>query len=513
MRRALYASFFLLAASCNNATTITGDDAAVGGGADMAVPVGVKDMAVVQDMATLTNIGPKVAAGNFRLFALTTDNRAIVVDDTKHNLSAIDLATGKIDVVDPAPGNLRVQGKGVWSWSQVDMNTGVAVTTFWTAASGANQITAQGLNTIGYVADDGANIIFSSNPAPDGTSTDISIAKADGSGAKTLATSLDLSMTCFADLNFRGGKFFIIGCPPAPDGGVQTSTLWVVDAVTHAVVSTTPGLQASNLRRLVGAISAAGDKVFAIDQNGAAVVINAADGKITKIDADGAAGWMTPDGATVMYRNSKGALMSSATTNPAPKQLVANNVNDFSYFVVGTELLPGMSNDGKYMVYTENQDPTTGLGDLHLVSTTVAGSPVTLTSDPTGALFGDAFTTDSTFALYYPTTTNVAAIGGLIGPLSAVAVAAGTPKMIGDKIWLSYAAKGSIVVYNDNFYAKGAKNHGRFDLKFVDVKSGSPTMVAQNAEADFFVTADKTSIVYVFGLNTPASGLYQYKIP
>ena len=134
---------------------------------------------------------------------------------------------------------------------------------------------------------------------------------------------------------------------------------------------------------------------------------------------------------------------------------------------------------------------------------------MTLLSAPTGSVYGDPFTVDEKFALYFSDvdTTDFA------GTLDAWGTAAGGQKReIAQRVWIAGAVGGSRVLYNDNFTA--TKNSGYADLKLVDLAgSGAPTLIATRADPDFFTTPSRDKVVFTINQQKGKEGLYAASLP
>jgi hypothetical protein len=153
-----------------------------------------------------------------------------------------------------------------------------------------------------------------------------------------------------------------------------------------------------------------------------------------------------------------------------------------------------------------------GFGDLYLASTSTPGMPTTLASGTKGALFGNAYTGDSSHAIFYPTVVQIATVGGYVGPVASLPVmGGGMPKQYAKQAWVSYTGAGSMFVYNDNLY-KNSKLHGQYDLFVVDVsKTDAPVLVGPQSEGDFFISPDNTQTVFAVTTGTQP-GIYTYPL-
>jgi hypothetical protein len=156
------------------------------------------------------------------------------------------------------------------------------------------------------------------------------------------------------------------------------------------------------------------------------------------------------------------------------------------------------------------------LTDMYLVSTTPGGAdggnPVTtLDSMTDGANFGDAFTVDSTHAIFY-TTVNMSGTGNLMSLALPPAAAAKPVTATG---WEGFATKAAKVVYSDNWSMVMGSLQGYADIHSVDLAgTAAPSTVVTSADANFFVTTDRSTILYSWhACPGAAEGIYSIAAP
>ena len=145
-------------------------------------------------------------------------------------------------------------------------------------------------------------------------------------------------------------------------------------------------------------------------------------------------------------------------------------------------------------------------GDLYLASTTIPGTPTTLSTDLAAGLFdSDGFTADSSHAIYY---TDIAAG---VGNFFAVATSGGTPVPLSTNVWLHYAATGSKVVFNDNY----DQATDTADIRVVDTAQATPaTVLVSVAGSTFYIAGSKDKVVYSWNyLAGSMAGLWVTPIP
>jgi hypothetical protein len=224
---------------------------------------------------------------------------------------------------------------------------------------------------------------------------------------------------------------------------------------------------------------------FAVDRAGTKVLVATASGLFvhpiaggagTSIDAAGAIGLFTPDGSAVVYTTSAKALRrASLGASPATTTLVANGFSE----------VLAISPDGSWVLGDQSRAGQTS--DMFLASTSAAGSATALSSATTAALFGDAFTADSSRALFY---TNVSKG---VGTFNAQATSGGAPTALGSNVWENYAATGTKVVFNQNY----DRTNQLADIAVADVASTAPaTVLVTQADAYFFLSPARDKVVY-----------------
>lgn len=507
MRRILSTSLFLVfaAAGCNNATQV-GADGGTGGGNDLAVKPA--DMATGGGgdiaMAPMV-IGTKVATGNFELIGPTTDDYVIAFE-AKMGLVAQPFSGAALKTISADAQDLRITGKATFYWYGVDsgsqMGTGVA----WIGGN-AFQFSSNSRFAVYGASADGAYILWSDNGANDGSSVDLVVSKADGTGKKVFGTAL-IDDTCFPVAKFGAGSRVVVNyCDNnVPDGGVAgLHRLVSVDAANGAVTA----LGGSDMANWFE-VDRTGMNVATADNAKKGWLFPLTGGNGTMIDGDVADAEFSPDNATIVFRTSTGALKTAPTSGGAAKQIVASGANFLQSWFVGLksrDFTPAFSNDGKYVMYSNALDDMTGLGDISFVAV-AGGTPVELAKD-LSALYGDPFTPDNTKAVYY---TNCASG---VGKMTTIPVAGGMATVVPNTkpVWVGYALGGNNFVYNDNWKAV-ANTNGRADIKVVDITTGANAkLFAAQAEADFIPNNAKKKIAYAMRAPGVPAGLYIADVP
>lgn len=510
MRRILSTSMFCLAAAagCNNATQV-GTDGGTPAGADMAVVTKPADMAMAPaDMATPL-VGNKVATGNFELLGPTTDDYVIGVE-AKMGIVAQPFDGKALKVISADAQDLRITGKAVFYWFGVDQTTQMGTGVVWMNGTQYQFSDASRFAVYGASAD-GAYIFWSEKGDPqDGAFVDLVVSKADGSGKAKIGTAA-INDNCFPQGRFAAGSTVVVNyCDNVAnqaDGGVADAhKLVAVDAATGKITQ----LGAANMANWFE-INRDGTKVASADANKQGWLLPIAGGNGAMIDADVADAEFTPDNSTIVFRTSAGALKSAPTAGGAAKQIVAKDATFLQSWVIGMktrDFFPAFTPDGKYVMYSTNIDAMTGLGDISMVAVG-GGTPVQLVND-LGALFGDAFTSDSAKAVYY---TNCASG---VGKMTTMPVTGGMGTVVPNTkpVWVGYSvAGGNKFVYNDNWKAVTNTN-GRADIKVVDINTGADAkLIAAQAEADFIPNFAKKKIAYAMRVTGVPAGLYIADVP
>jgi hypothetical protein len=249
-----------------------------------------------------------------------------------------------------------------------------------------------------------------------------------------------------------------------------------------------------------------------------------ATGMTTLIDANGDSYILTPDGTKIVYGTfTPGVDGGAMTAGPFKVSSIATP----SPTVLGTgiDAFSGISPDGNWVLgFTQQTSTAIPLSNVILGSTMTAGAPKPLVMSPTSSSIGDDFTTDSKFAIYTDTITATTTVSGSVtsGNLNVVSLGSSTatPMQLGTSVWQEAAGPGSKVIYNPMWTPPANLGFGVADLHEIDLSASPPadkTLVTQ-ADANFFLTADKSTIVYSFstgggGSPTAMSGLWAMPVP
>ena len=439
-----------------------------------------------------------VKGGDYALMGVTADNQAIAYDRGAGALVAFDVRTGAKSIIDPGVATLDLRSNVVFSWSSFNANSPLLA---WTAAGGAHPIAKNSRPNGSAASSDGLFIFYSDN-AGNGTNADLYVARVDGTGAFRIATGIELG-SCPFQGTFVGGRLIARFAP----NGANSCNVIAVDPANG--IGQVLGTQ---LADAPFAIDDAGTMVFVADTNLAGKVLSTTGGPAVAIDTDVRDGLLLPGGAAVIYRTSGGALKRAPTAgNAGSITLVASGVTRFVSNSIGASDVSALSPDGRWVIYTSSARD--GPCDLYLANTARPGKPMTLAANQTGAIFGDAFTSNSSRVLYYPTVEAIAIgrVTAMIGEFDSQSVAGGdvTPHSL--KSYVAWAGQAAKVVFNTNF--KAASSSGRADLVWTDTsKNMQPVLIAPQAEAEFYLNRTRDIVVYAV-TGTAAKGVYAYTIP
>jgi hypothetical protein len=473
-----------------------------------------------------------VQSTNIQIDGVTTDGYAAYTDVADGTLYVVSLAGGEplaIGIVDQF-NEVFVKGKVV-VFAPAATNLGVADLSVWSAANPKTvplSGSAAAFNSLVAVSDDGNFIMFFDDVDPDAIGN-LVVARVDGSARTRLVTGVQLSNgDCTATLAFAGGYAIAGYCtqPPsttktlhagvsdggpydpvtpaeggADDGGAPaTSDLGSLSAV----VSTFSGPNWSQRTIATGVQSQ-----FTVDAKGTELMVAGAEGLLwfpldgesggTTIDVAGTHGDFVSDGGAILYTTSANDLARSSVTSPSPMRLTSGIAH-----VIAT------SPDENWVVGFLGLDLDTYTVDLYYASATMSGpaSPLVPTlAGTTGGAYGDSFTADSSYAIFF-TDIGEETATLYVAPLGANAEA---PSLIAPNVYAAYAMTGSKVLFNDDY----DPDTSRADIVWVDAAhpTATTTLVSE-ADAPFYMTPSKSQIVYSWNVGTgPSSGLWIMRTP
>jgi hypothetical protein len=446
------------------------------------------------DMAPV--VGNLILQGNLDLWGITSDGYVVyenlATNPRTYNVIPIGGGASTQLAANSATSQVAVYGKVVFVWEAVSGTTGLGTLAVWTAAGGKKGAVTASRAGVGAALDDGSKILYVGNEV--GVNGDLVI---DDPATMTApvkilngAAASFSNDACFPLFGFAGTTRVIsTWCAAGTSSPVTVSSFDFTGAKTD--------LQSS--ARLFWRLDAAGSKAFVVSSTGAASVVPIAGGAATAIESNVGFGWMSKNGSQVVYRTAETtaslrSLRRSATTAPAPAQLVGMNV----------AALDEISPDDGYLTYYDGTN-------IQLASTTVAGTPLLLYDTAvggSGGSLGDTYTSNSAYVMYMSA---FDAVSGITGTLQTRPVGGGAATQRSTTALNVFAAGGSKVLFTDNYDGSGATDI--VDVKSVDA-SGAAAASVIATRTDYFVllTHAKDKVVYTSHTATP-NGLYVSTIP
>jgi hypothetical protein len=476
----------------------TGDD----GGGDTGSETGMPCTSMPKGTQVL-------ASATASIQSVTSDGQVIYYDAPSLTLSAVAVTGGSptsLGTFNSASGALFTAGKVAAFFTGLTQTTAPAYgpLTVYTAAGGPKKVSTSSYygapgNGAFDISADGSFVLYTDNATA--TSADIYVAGTDGSHATKLVSGASWGQFCSPVLRFIGDYAVVGYCTAQPDAG--TSPVATIAAYSAAPMWATVQPVANADAFPVFSGNSQGTMVSFVNASGMYLeTLGGTTPTPTLVDANGIGGLFTHDGTSVLFFDQSRNLWRSPVATPAPVEVAAGPW-------IGTLAL---SSDDKWLELAKAQDSSTGWTDMYLVSTTpvagdAGGSVTTLTSMTNGANFFDAFTADNSQALFFtPIDTN-----GVAPFLHLPLPPTGAPATVSMTGWVEFPTTGTKVVYSDN-WAMGCSG-GCADIKGVDVATtAAPTTLVTKADANFFVTADKKTVVYSWNACTGVTGGI-YSIP
>ena len=428
--------------------------------------------------------GMKVHPGaGLSLWAITSDDY-VIYSDTSSVLWA-QAATGGTPTQLTAIGSLAFvvpHGRVVFIWkdstSTPPFRSALGV---WSAAGGYHDATTSSLAFAAAASDDGAHIAFTANAST--TSYDLIGANADLGQPAVLATSANAT-NCIPALRFLTATTAAVAYCANGQTTARLNTFagatWTATTVLGNL-STPPWFSADT----------SGTLLFTSTSTGSGIVAQIGGGAVP-IDTDVRDGFLTASGMNVIYRNGT-ALRRSSVSAPNPVTLDALGVVGFV----------AIAPDQTSLLFMSARSTSTGWNDLYMASTTTPGAPTTLRPSLDSQIFGDAFTADSSHALFFTNIVNNA------GTLRTCTLGCVSPLAVASASYVAFALTGRNIVYNEGYDPAT----GQADIKKVDVVTMLPTPLVERADAGFFPTHAKDHIVFTWNAEAADAGLYLLPLP
>jgi hypothetical protein len=342
-------------------------------------------------------------------------------------------------------------------------------------------------------------------------------------------------------LQFASSSYFIIA---HEDMGVTTPTVssfataatgaWTqVDLQTDAFVSggSDPLATADTLTGIMFSTSTTGTSpgstIAAATSAGVLETFAPGSATATVVDTGPVTAYvMNPDGTSIFY--AVGGAMKQYTTG-TPITILASGfggfINGCSAAAAPCSIISESPND-KYTVFYNSTGKGTNEGeeDIYLTQDIAsAPTPNGILTAPSGAIFQDAFTADSSTVLYVSNFT-VEGSGDEVGYLWAYpvdgSVTAPGISVTKNAMWLyNYVGTGTKIIYEDNFQTSSVTPGpiGYSDIKEVDVgitPLPAATSIMTTTDVNpggYFMTQDRTVLLWVMSQgNVHTDGIWTY---
>jgi hypothetical protein len=429
--------------------------------------------------------GGLVSAGEYVTLQLTPDNIAIVTD-AQARLYAVPLAGGASPLLEGnVSATLRV-GDAVFVWHDLDAELAGGLAVFVGGKLRELNPASPAAGDLGSsVASDGRHVAFLGNLV--GGDADLLAQRSDGSGAVTLAPTLDVGGGCAPTLAFVAGKLILSRCAGTgfaveaydPEGNAAASLL------TPSLL----GFVAVPVRAAVVALNPMnGSSLCPVDGTKATPLAGAVKQSLATLDGS-AVVQLTGGGGIVRARLPDGGLTSLVDS--------------------GGAALEALSPDGAWVLFTGPPDPTSGDAALFLASAQKSGSATAINADKsTPPVGGGRFSDDSSWVIYVTDADHEG-----FGPLRARPLSGG----IGASRTLSLASTGFVtiggarLVYADH-YQPPSTGMARVDLQLVDLARGASTLLAAGAALAWQLSDDAHTLAYLIS-DGKSPGLYTTTLP
>jgi hypothetical protein len=487
-----------------------------------------------------------VPGTSLSITGITGDNYLVYYDGSTQTYYARPLSGGAPTAIYTAPmstyaGYATIINNVVFCWSWNSNYIGTLVTWSSGMAQGV-PLTTTGLAYLYqtmWASDDSKHVAYVQSTSSDATVSSLYGANADGSGVTLLLPNIDSnsyftgqSPACFPRVVFRGDYAIVSSCTVA-DSGALTPTIQsfsISNAWAPAIVvpNAVASLQYNSLDRLPFTFS------FAVDPDAgrvAAASASSGNGALQIFPIEGGTGTVVDPNVqissslsfagsvnnpwAIFYNNGGGALMRAYAASPSPAVLVDGGVN----------FLNAYSNDGQWLLTTDNLNNGGWFADLSLVSTQNPGTPVLVASSsqygglplsprPISAGGNRGFTTDSNYVLVMTNLTE-SITNRWYGSLRSMAVAPpNTMKLLSNGPTADYAlVRGSKVLMDDNYIVGDGGSSPTYDIDEADPSSTGPAVnIATGVPGDYGLSADLTQIAYTVATGaTP--GIYVAPVP
>jgi hypothetical protein len=457
-----------------------GFDAGVETGSETAAPAAEGGVACIEGGA-----GPKgtqlVQSSTASVLGLTDDDEIVYVETRSRSLFAVSASGGAPASLGPTASgsaSVRIASKSVLNWTGLNSDGSVSSSLqLWTPSNGLQTIAGASLVGAADSNRAGTRVIYFDNATA--STADLFVAGTDGSAKTNLASVIPWSATCVPLVSFVGDAVLLGYCdgtPPASGAKpIGTLCLFVGTSGQSTTLSTTADLSS---------VQSSGTSILFAASDGLTAA-NTVTGETSIVDsAAGTSASLTGDGQSVVYVASDGSIKRSPLASPSPTTLVAPG---------GFQTVSVLSPDNAWVLASKTSDPNTGNSDIYLASATTPGPASTILATPTGAIYGSAFTADSSRVLYVDQTQNGA------GVYHAAPTAGGRPAQVATDMWIGFATTGARVLFNDGFVPQvGLQGQGIANIESADLSASpiTPTLLVNQADPGFFFTSAGDRVVY-----------------
>jgi hypothetical protein len=437
-------------------------------------------------------VGTLLAGGNaLSARGMTSDGYEIYSDDAALQLYAVPIAGGATQSIGALGSNfwVTVVGQVVFAWSNVT-DADVGALTIWTAAHGSQAISSASFGILGSASPDGSQVLYVANVDPQGLTGDVYVAGTDGAGATRLLQGQQLT-GCFPQLGFAGAFAVVSHCDVARgrwpfDDGILVPRAGVGAGGPHQQRSKMSGRRTRPGRWCSCRPATASSWLRSAE---------ARPRRSTPRASWGSSSQEERPPSTARPRARFDALRPRRRPPRRSRQAFGG------FYAIS----PAQST----VLYYQN-DTATG-SDVFLASAITPGTPRTISAVMNGAVNGDAFTADSTYALY--STSNDVCTGS--STFNAFPVNGSSSTVLGRSVWGDWSATGAKVIFNDNYVATGGLRFGRADIESVNLAAGTtPARVVSQADAVLDLSPAGDQVIYSWTVTPgPLAGIYVTPVP
>jgi hypothetical protein len=483
--------------------------------------------------ATIQIVNP-TADDRFVIYTQSTTDDAGTTT-TALNALPLDGGAPRMIAADVSGGVVIVDQSTVFLWTNVS-DAFVGELTVWTESTGARLASTASVAYFSAASPDSRSIVFSTAVNAAGTFGDLVAASP---AHPERQTKLVADTTLFGNASFVPSLVFQPSGTPNPSSpgfvndayfvttheeeGSSTVTLSSWDSATWqrrdlvvgAATDTQLALQNWNA-------DARGEHIAALTTGGQLEVVPVAGPAEAAWRVGPAGGTSTfalqEDGEGIVFGNPPAPaevapstpLFTARRRDPRPEEVVSSGFGGV-YFPWENGVL-GLTPDSRHVLYFSTESSAFGfLYSLDLVANAPSSTPVTIDSSLTATIPADPFTTDSRYVIYLASFSTTTFLGELrvwdIERERALTVT-------GPTAVTANAIGGSRVLYNDDYDGTTGGPSGAADLKMVDVgaRSLQPTTIQAGADAIYYLTPDRSRVVYTVTGATAAAddGIYVY---